>query len=195
MLKEIVEALPDDAVSIHVVWLPMLPGDSREAALATGAMFAGRPVHQYYDARRVVGLAYSRDVFPTCLRDVIRATPEDHPFHAVLAEWAEHRRDEGPLWDAVLFYPAGVEWQDKAPAPALWSKQVAFFVPSADGIGAVCRSGAADDASDGDDAGGSGEQITGTFFHNDCNQPPVDSDWFLEVRRAIVELQAGASDH
>lgn len=141
----------------------MVPGDSEEAARRTGAMFPAGRVHQYYDAERVAGLACTREAFPNCLAEAVRATPQDHPLHEVLTDWAQGGRGDGPLWDAVLFYPKGVEWSDRVPAPVLWSKQAAFF---------------------GSDAG----EVTGTFFRNDCKQPPVDSDWQRQVRQAMAKL-------
>jgi hypothetical protein len=165
VLKEVVETHVDTALSIHVVWMPMVPGDSREAAQKTGAMFAGEPVHQYYDGERLAGAAYMRDAFADCLTDALQAVPEDHPVYAQLKEWPRSGRSVGPLWDAVLFYPPNVQWADQAPRPKYWSKQVGFFGP---GAGAV----------------------TGTFFRNDCKQPPVDSDWFREVRNVMGTLLA-----
>ena len=163
VLKQIVEAYPSDAVSVHVVWMPMVPGDSLRAARKTGRMFASSDVHQYYDEERAVGLACHRDAFSGCLTDAARATPKDHPLYETLVDWAEGGRGEGPLWDAVLFYPPGVEWSEVVPAPRLWAKQVAFLGP---------------------DAG----EVTATFFRNDCDQPPVDSDWHREVRQAMATL-------
>lgn len=163
MLKEVVEAHADADLSIHVVWMPMVRGDSREAAEHTGAMFPPRRVQQYYDAEHVVGEAYVHDTFANCLAEALKVTPEDHPMHAQLEAWLKSGRPAGPLWDAVLFYPPGVEWAEKAPAPPYWSKQVMFF---------------------GADAGTN----TGTFFRNDCNRPPSDSDWFHEVQGAMQAL-------
>lgn len=163
MLKQVAERFPPSEVSVHVVWMPMVPGDDEPAARATGKMFAGLGVRQYYDGQRVVGLGYRRDVFTNCLDDAISVMPEDHPLYEQLSEWATTTRGEGPLWDAVLFYPPGVEWTDRIPAPRFWSKQVGFF---------------------GEDAG----DVTGVFFRNDCKAPPVDSDWHREVREAMTKL-------
>jgi len=165
VLKEVVEAHPNTSLSVHVVWMPMVPGDSREAARRTGAMFPANRVTQYYDGERLAGAAYTRDVFANCLTDALQATPKDHPLHEQLEAWSQAGRSVGPLWDAVLFYPPGVQWRDQAPNPRHWSKQVMFF---------------------GDAAG----TRTGTFFRNDCKQPPEDSDWFREVRNAMHALLA-----
>jgi len=163
VLKQVAEGFPQREVSVHVVWMPMVPGDDEPAARTTGRMFAGLDVRQYYDGGRVVGSAFRRDVFPNCASDALSVMPEEHPLYAQLREWATPPRAEGPLWDAVLFYPPGVEWGDQTPVPRFWSKQVAYL---------------------GENAGG----VTGVFFRNDCKAAPVDSDWHREVREAMANL-------
>lgn len=165
MLKEVIEAHPDATLSVHIVWLPMVPGDSEEAARKTAAMFTDARVRQYYDANRMTGLACTREAFPSCLKDALANMPHDHPMRKMLVEWLETGSGDGPMWDAVLFYPKGVEWTERMPAPVTWSKQVGFF---------------------GADAG----DVTGTFFRNDCRKPPVDSDWHVQVRQAMAQLLA-----
>lgn len=123
-------------------------------------MYGRDRVHQYYDGARVVGLAYRLEVFPNCLQDALSVMPKDHPLYAQLSARATDSRGEDPLWDAVLFYPPGVEWKEHVPNTTAWSKQVGFIGPGAG-------------------------KVTGVFFHNDCKQPPTDSDWHDEVRNAM----------
>jgi len=165
VLKEVVEKYPQEQVSVHVVWMPMVTGDSERAARSTGTVYPHDRVHQYYDGEHLVGLVYRREVFAHCLREILAVMPSDHPMHADLSEYAASsgNEGEGPLWDAVLFYPPGVEWTQCVPEPAAWSKQVGFF---------------------GDDAG----DVTGVFFRNDCKQLPVDSDWHNQVREAMAAV-------
>ncbi|MGH8675719.1 MAG: hypothetical protein ACREVG_15590 [Burkholderiales bacterium] len=162
MLNEVVDKYPQDQVSLHVVWLPMVFGDDESAAKSTGKMYGRDRVHQYYDGARLVGLAYRGEVFSNCLQDALSVMPKDHPLYAQLSECAT--TSEVPLWDAVLFYPPGVEWKEQVPQPAAWSKQVGFIGP---------------------DAG----EITGMFFRNDCKQLPTDSDWHDEVRNGMKTLE------
>lgn len=168
VLKEVVEAYPRERVSVLVVWMPMVPGDDEQSARSTGMMYAGHGVRQYYDAERKIGTAYHRDVFPDCISEALSVMPKDHPLFPTLRDWAELPADR-PLWDAVLFYQPGVEWIDVAPRPTGWSKQVGFVGP---------------------DSG----DVTGIFFRNDCSEPTVDSDWFREVRQAMIEL-VGSLEH
>lgn len=164
MLKEIAEKYSADDVSVHVVWMPMVPGDDERAARSSGRMYGSHPVHQYYDGGRTIGLAYRREAFTNCLTDALSVMPKDNPLYAELSEWATTSRGDGPLWDAVLFYPQGVEWADRMLQPVAWSKQVAFFE-------------------------GSTNDVTGTFFRDDCKSPPVDSDWHEEVRRGLRSVK------
>ena len=164
MLKEVAERYGEESVAIHVVWMPMVPGDNEKAARSSGAMYAGHEVLQYYDTERLVGLAYQRDVFADCLRGAVAATPPDHPLFETLRGWASSNAQERPLWDAVLFYPRGVEWKQRVPEPMRWSKQVGFM-------------------------GGGVGHMTGIFFRNDCNQSPVDSDWNDELQVAMKAMQ------
>ena len=68
------------------------------------------------------------------------------------------------MWDAALFYPAGVEWGDTAPRTDRWSKQVMFF-------GSARPDG-----------------VTGTFWVDTLEPTLVDSDWFTEIRRITAGL-------
>lgn len=163
VLKNAVRKYGGRDVDVHVVWLPMVEGDNETAARKTGAMFPANRARQYFDADRAVGLAMSREAFAGCLDQALSGLPEDHPLYPQLHEWSRIPQDEKPLWDAVLFYPQGDTWEEKAPIPLYWSKQVGFYEGRNDGV-------------------------TGTFFKNDCRVPPVDSDWFDEVEEQLEKL-------
>ena len=154
MQKEIVENPATDGVAVYVIWMPMVFGDSQAAAQSAGQMFAARRVSQYYDPHRRLGRACTSEAFRDCLRDALRATPRDNATYETI-EAASNSPDDHPLWDAVLYYPPGVEWHDRLPMPSRWSKQVEFF-------------------------GGQAE-ITGRFYRDDCAGPPADSSWRREV--------------
>jgi len=109
-----------------------------------------------------VGRTYMAEVFRECLDKVLQSTPKDHRLYAEMEAWSQHDEGDWVLWDAVLYYPAGVEWREHVPQPVMSSKQIGFV-------------------------GGQGDE-TGVFLHNDCNQPPVDSDWRREVRQAMATL-------
>jgi hypothetical protein len=178
VLKEIVETYSADAVIVHIVWVLMVEGDSESEVKEAARQFDGAQVHQYFDKETSVGLAYYRDVFPNCVNELLAVTPKEHPMYASLEEWNDSKEPR-PVWDAVFYYPAGVRWAEKVPAPQRWSKQVGFFggapaeaeVPAADGAATEPQT-----------------RITGLFFRNDCAHPPAESDWYLEVREAARHL-------
>lgn len=108
--------------------------------------------------------------FRGCLSDALEATPTDHPVYPMLKDWIESRRDDPPLWDAVLFFPPEVEWKEQPPHPTLWAKQVGY------------------------DRNADGRWI-GTFFRNRCRSAPIESSWRDEVDlgiRGLLREQEGA---
>jgi hypothetical protein len=80
-----------------------------------------------------------------------------------------HKRSRGrrgnkrPLWDIVLFYAKGIEWDDHPPKPSHWAKQIAYYGRQEDGT-------------------------SGLFWRNDFGMEPVASDWFVEVSRGMTAL-------
>lgn len=164
MQKEIVEAFPAAKLGIYVVWVPMIPTDSEAAARRAATMYKDARIHQYYDPDRLTGIAYSKDLKPDQFRDLVGSLPEDDPLKKHIKEWFARPPEERPVWDVVYFFGEGVKWTEALPAPSSWTKQIAFF---------------------GDPAG---EEPSGLFFWHDAKQPPSESDWHAEVRRAITKL-------
>ena len=83
-------------MSTFVVWLPMLPGDNKEAARRSSKLVADPSVSQFYDPSRQVG-------------------------HAIAASLGAAGQ---VAWDIYLFYPAGREWAAAPPAPVDWAHQL-----------------------------------------------------------------------
>ena len=158
MLKEAVEAYPRDALGVFVVWMPMLGSDNEKTAREAATMFADARVKQFYDANRLGGVAYSRDMFHARLGEAIEALPagrlRDH-----LVRGRDVKPEQSPMWDAALFYSAGVEWGDTAPRPDRWSMQLTDFPEPREG------------------------GVTGKFWVDTLERRVLDSDWFVEVRR------------
>ena len=164
MHKEVIEAIPRAGVDVTIVWLPMLEGDDQATAQKASRMFGDPRIRQFYDPQRVSGLTFAHDVFPTCLRELLGATPRDHPLYAMFEEWAADNSRPQPVWDAVFFFDAHTHWGERAPMPAHWSKQVAFHGAAAPG------------------------EPSAFFIRDDCRSPPVDSDWYKEVRNGLHAL-------
>jgi hypothetical protein len=161
--SEIVVPHPRFDVAVAIVWMPMVPTDSEQAAQEEAARLSDPRVAHFYDPDRRVGTAYSAHVFGACAKEALLALPREHPLRPRLAELAEGDPGEWPLWDALLLYRAGTTWQAEPPPPPVrWAKQVAYF--------------------------GTDDIVTGTFFRNDCRSPPLDSDWQVVVREAMTSM-------
>ena len=163
MQKEIIESYRNADLSVYVVWLPMIPTDSEEAARRSATMYSDPRLRQFYDPDRLSGTAFAREAADS-VRQALASLPPDHPLRPRFEEWLRLRPDEKPMWDIVYFFPKTAIWTDELPETALWSKQIAFY-----------------------DAG-EADRPTGQFFRNDPSRPPVESDWFLELRAAMKEL-------
>jgi hypothetical protein len=75
-----------------VVWIPMLGSDDRAAAVTMTALYADRPIPQFWDGEQLLGKEVTRSLGG----DAARAA-----------------------WDIYLFYPPDAEWTDAGlPAPA-----------------------------------------------------------------------------
>lgn len=168
MQKEVLDAAPAADLSVTIVWLPMLDGDDAARARRAARMFDDPRVRQFYDPQRVTSLTFAREVFPTCLLELLQTVPKNDPIYDPLREHATDPTPQ-PLWDAVLFFRPGAQWEARAPTPARWTKQFAFYGSNAPG------------------------KPTARFVRDDCKSPPVDSDWFLEVRRGFRAIIADSA--
>ena len=98
--------IPDPSLRAHLVWVPVLDDDEREAADRAAAMVRDPRVSQWWDTGRKLGDSLG-EVLGIPRRD---GTP-----------------GSGFAWDVYLVYPPGVTWHpgDRPPAPAWWTHQLA----------------------------------------------------------------------
>ncbi len=89
MARSVINAYSSADISINIVWISMLPGDSEEAAREISGMFTDPRVEQFWDAKRLSGIAYSTAVFPRWLKDGAESIPPGHLLHEVLRKRAE----------------------------------------------------------------------------------------------------------
>ncbi len=173
MLKSILQDYPKTDISVHVVWVPMLGSDNEAAARKISSMFDDPRVHQYWDPNRLSGTAYTRDVFPKMFRDMAASIPDDHPMAARLKPMFKNRGsvqpERAPLWDVAFFYDGNAQWGDRAPKPAEWIKQIAYY-------------------------GGRSDGVTGMFWLDDFSKPPVDTDWGDELGKRMKKMIRRESD-
>ena len=99
MQEKILNQIDSDKLKVFVVWMPVLPGDSHEQALASMELISdGRTVH-YWDSERKLGGRYG--------------TVVDLPRGWQLA------------WDVYFAFDAQTEWKETPPLPADWMHQLA----------------------------------------------------------------------
>ncbi len=96
VVREIFEKATDDDLQGFIVWLPMLPGDSIEAAATQSQAFQDRRVVQGWDDERQIG-----DLFAETLKLTRTA------------------------WDVYLLYPPNDTWtEERPPPPSFWMHQL-----------------------------------------------------------------------
>jgi hypothetical protein len=147
----------------------MLPSDNEAAARQASEMFTDSRVVQYWDPNRVSGVAYSREVFPGAWRELLDHLPDDSPIRPHIERSAKTDPARRPMWDFAAFYPAGARWNDAPPTPESFIRQLARFRHEDGSTRAML--------------------VTDSFA-----KPPVESDWFDEVRIKTASLLGGAVD-
>jgi hypothetical protein len=163
VVESAIKGYPNADISIMIVWIPMLSSDNETAARKSSRMFDDPRVHQFWDANRLSGIAYSRDVFPQWAKDGAEALPPDHTLCEALKSRADTPPEKRPLWDIAMFYGKGSDWRDTPPKPKHWTKQIAYFGMQEDGT-------------------------SGLFWQNDFGKAPVESDWLVEVKQGMTAL-------
>ena len=113
--REVRKAIVDDpkagAMPTIVVWIPMLDADDRDAAVEMTAMFADKPILQFWDGERLLGKEISRSLGD----DSSRAAWDIYLVYAPDAEWS----DGGlPPASKVLLQAQGVVIAAKGTLPA-----------------------------------------------------------------------------
>ena len=147
----------------------MLPSDDESKATGMARNLAARRTRHFYDPHRRTGISFVEDHFHDDTREALAALPEDHPFRKWLARWAASPASQSPLWDAVMFFPPGVEWNSKSPRPDWWTKQIGFY------------------------GEGENQKPTGQFLRNHVKDGPVESDWFLEAHEGMQYMRKRVS--
>ncbi len=165
MQDKIVKAGRSGGVRVYFVWLPMLPSDDESEAAGMARKLASPRARHFFDPKRRAGIAFVEDHFHNDTREALAALSEDDPFRKRLARWAAAPASQNPLWDAVMFFPPGVEWDSKSPRPEWWTKQIGF-------------------SGEGDR-----HKPTGQFLRNRIKDGPVESDWFIEAREGLTLMR------
>jgi len=103
--RAILESFPNAEISVSLVWIEMLPKDSREAAEKIAGTIRDPRVRHFHDPRatRLAGNAFAKRLL---------------------------REGAGPAWDVYVFYDKEVEWKDGPPEPADWMHQLGGAEPA-----------------------------------------------------------------
>ena len=97
VVQSVFSKYPNDArLRGFVVWLPMLPSDSKEAAGAQAASFVDQRLVQQWDGERASGNLMAKTLAL-----------------------------KGSAWDVYLLYAPGVKWTgEQPPTPTFWMHQL-----------------------------------------------------------------------
>ena len=94
--KSIIEGLPHADISVSIVWINMLPEDTRAHAVGSARLIDGPLVRQFCDPTKRSGEAVAASL-----------------------GWKDQ-----VAWDTYLFYEAGCKWIEGPPPPAYYSHQL-----------------------------------------------------------------------
>ncbi len=87
--REVRQRIVDDpkvtSISTIVAWIPMLESDDRESAAAMTSNYANRPIPQFWDGERLLGMEVSRSLGI----DPGKASWDIYLFYAPDAEWTD----------------------------------------------------------------------------------------------------------
>jgi hypothetical protein len=153
-------------VRLLVVWMPMVPGDDRDAAVALAGTLSDARATHLWDPERRIGLNWTRQFGRSHVDELARAL-EGEP----QAEWLleELRADEPsvPVWDCAFFFRPGARWVEPLPTPDGWMKQFAYWSDA-----------------DGSDEGGA-------YWTDRAPSELLESSWPAEFERGMADLRAG----
>jgi len=94
-MQKTLKAIPDDRLRVHIVWLPMFPGDSRKWAQTRSDEFSDKRVSYYWDGEKLAGKA-----------------------------WQKALGTKREAWDVYLLYGAGSQWDKEPATPDFWMHQL-----------------------------------------------------------------------
>lgn len=96
MQKVVLDAHPDVDIRVSIVWIPMVEGDSLEAARAMARRIVDSRVRHFFDAEKRAGKVIAASL-----------------------------GGAGKIaWDIYLLFPRGSRWESRPPAPQFWMHQL-----------------------------------------------------------------------
>jgi hypothetical protein len=96
VLEGVLNSFPGADIAVLVVWIPMMRGDTLDAAAKAAGKFGDGRVEQFFDSRSMAGRAVARSL-----------------------------GHEGEVaWDFYLFYPVRASWLELPPVPEIFMHQL-----------------------------------------------------------------------
>ena len=96
MLDAIIKKFSGAHICVGIIWMNVLPEDSKEAAQDAAGKLSSPFVTHFYDPHKLSGKAIAESI-----------------------GW-----DDTLAWDIYLFYKAGVAWGQRAPVPVAYLHQL-----------------------------------------------------------------------
>ena len=96
--QSVLEKVSSEMLSVHVVWTPVLAGDSFEAAQEARSLVPDPRALHYWDGDQALGLAYGKVL--------------------------ELPRGRELAWDIYFAYAAELKWNGTLPSPSDWVHQL-----------------------------------------------------------------------
>ena len=94
-MQKVLTSVPDDRLRAYIIWLPMLPGDSRSWAKSRSDEFSDTRLSYYWDGNRLTG-----------------------------QQWQKVLGTNRTAWDVYLLYGAASQWDEEPATPNFWMHQL-----------------------------------------------------------------------
>jgi hypothetical protein len=98
--EKVLSKVKNNRLKVFVIWLPMVGGDSREAALHARGLIGDRRASHFWDPRREMATAFGK-----------------------LIGQSEGRRPR-LAWDFYVVFDTSVKWKAAVPVPVDWMHQL-----------------------------------------------------------------------
>jgi hypothetical protein len=103
--EKVLEKINSEKLTVFVVWLPFVDGDSREMAAKEQKVLTDKRAKHFWDSRSEIGKAFAEHI----------KLPKGEKLSVA--------------WDYYALFEGGAKWKDAPPAPAEWMHQLAGIVP------------------------------------------------------------------
>ena len=103
--EQTLNKLGSKKLSVFVVWLPFVNGDSRDKAAEAMKVLTDRRAKHFWDSKSEIGKAFAEHI----------KLPKDEKLSVA--------------WDYYALFEARAKWQSAPPAPSEWMHQLAGIAP------------------------------------------------------------------